>query len=375
SARATAGNSGAAPGAGRGGGGGGGGFRNPNNSIIDKCLTPAQKSYRQNVLVPIQTITRTLNAPTTNTQTSTYTVGGVDPKSPNIGLVTKAQVTSGTWFTSNPADEVLVNTAYASTKKLKAGGRVTINAKTYKIIGLVNPTLTGNISDIYFDRATLQTLSTNSARVNEVLVSVQHSSDVAAVSAQIKKALPGAQVLTQKALANQVSGSLADAKKLANTLGTALAIVVLIAAIVIAALLTLSSVAKRVREIGTLRAIGWTRGQVVRQIVAETFGIGVLGGLLGIGIGFIISAIVGGVGPGLSVTASGLRVGASSLSKQLGQSTAASTQSIVHLTSPIHLSTILIALGGAIVGGLLAGAAGGWRASRLAPAVALRDLG
>jgi len=41
--------------------------------------------------------------------------------------------------------------------------------------------------------------------------------------------------------------------------------------------------------------------------------------------------------------------------------------SIVHLTAPIHFTTILIAFAGALVGGLIAGAIGGWRAARLAP--------
>jgi ABC-type antimicrobial peptide transport system permease subunit len=204
---------------------------------------------------------------------------------------------------------------------------------------------------------------------------VKNATDVSAVAAKIKKALPGAVVLTSKTLANQVSGSLANAKKLASDLGAALAVVVLLAAILIAALLTLSSVAKRVREIGTLRAIGWTRGAVVRQIVAETLGIGVIGGVIGVGIGAAISAIVGAVGPGLSVTATGLNVGASTAGGLIGQSTTASRALTVHLTSPIHPSTILIALAGAIVGGLIAGVAGGWRAARMAPVVALRDLG
>jgi ABC-type antimicrobial peptide transport system permease subunit len=45
------------------------------------------------------------------------------------------------------------------------------------------------------------------------------------------------------------------------------------------------------------------------------------------------------------------------------------------MTAPIHLATIGLAFAGALVGGLIAGAAGGWRAARLAPASALRDLG
>jgi ABC-type antimicrobial peptide transport system permease subunit len=346
------------------------------NPAFEKCLTPAQISYNQNVLVPEQTITRILNAPTTNTATSSYTVAGVDPSNTTTGLITKAQVVSGTWFTNNDTNEVLVNTGYATQKKLKAGGTITLNSKSYKIVGLVNPTLTGNISDIYFPLATMQSLASAPKYVNEVLVAVKSSSQVGAVTNAIKKDLPGATVLTSKSLADQVTGSLSNAQKLANNLGTALAVVVLLAAFLIAALLTLSSVAKRVREIGSLRAIGWSRGAVVRQVMAETLGIGVVGGLIGIGIGAGVCALIAAVGPGLSVTATGLTVGASSLGNVVGQaSTVASHTTLVHLSAPIHLGTIAIAFGGALVGGLLAGAAGGWRAARLAPASALRDLG
>ena len=345
------------------------------NPAAEKCLTPAQRSYITNVVVPEQTIRQVLNAPTTNTATSSYTVAGVDPSSPNSGLVTKAQVVSGTWFDSHAANEVLVNTAYASTKKLAVGQSLTINSTTYKIVGLVSPTLTGDVADLYFDLATLQSVSSATGYVNEVLVSVKNADQVNAVAAAIHKELPGAQVITSKTLADQVTGSLSNAQKLANDLGAALAIVVLLAAFLIAGLLTLSSVSKRVREIGSLRAIGWSRGQVVRQIMAETVGIGILGGIVGVGIGVLVCVIIGAVGPSLSVTSTGLAVGASTLSNTIHQATTGSLPSIVHLKAPIKFTTVLLALGGAIVGGLLAGIAGGWRAARLAPATALRDLG
>ena len=338
---------------------------------FEKCLTPAQKAYIQDVVVPRQTIEQTINPPSTNTAEKTYTVAGVNPSDPNTGLTTASQVTSGTWFTKNATDEVLVNSTYATANHLKVGDSLSINKTSYKIIGLVAPTLTGDVSDIYFDIKTAQTLASEKGDVDEVLVTVNNASNVNSVVAAIKKELPGATVLTSKSLADHVTGSLANAKKLANDLGGALAIVVLLAAFLIAALLTLSSVAKRVREIGTLRAIGWSRRRVVGQIVAETLGIGVLGGILGIGLGFAIAAVVGAVGPGLSVTSTGLAVGASSVS----QTTTASVTSIIHLTAPIHPVTVLLGVAGAIVGGLLAGLVGGWRAARLAPAVALRDLG
>ena len=252
---------------------------------------------------------------------------------------------------------------------------LTINSIGYTIVGLVNPTLTGDVSDIYFSISNLQALSTNTGRINEVLVSVANAKDVNGVAKAIKKALPGATVLTSASLADQVTGSLSNARKLANDLGGALAVVVLLAAFLIAGLLTLSSVSKRVREIGSLRAIGWSRGRVVRQIMAETIGIGIVGGVIGVALGAMICLIIGAVGPALSVTSTGLSVGASSLSGLLDQTTSASIARTVHLTAPIRPFTIVLAFIGALLGGLIAGAVGGWRAARMSPASALRDLG
>jgi len=373
------------PGSGSGGHGGGGfgggqGFRfsGGSSSAFEKCLAPSQRAYIQNVVVPEQTVNEVLNPPTTNTSTSTYTVAGVNPSDTKSGLVTKAQLVKGTWLSTTPSvakTQVLVTTAYASQKGLKVGDTLTINKVGYKIVGLVNPTLTGDVSDVYFSISNLQKLSTNTGRINEVLVSVANAKDVNGVAKAIKEALPGATVLTSASLADQVTGSLSNARKLANDLGGALALVVLLAAFLIAGLLTLSSVSKRVREIGSLRAIGWSRGRVVRQIIAETLGIGVVGGVLGIALGSVICLIIGAVGPGLSVTSTGLAVGASKVSGLLGQTTSATVARTVHLTAPIHPLTIVIAFAGALLGGLVAGAAGGWRAARLSPASALRDLG
>ena len=380
---ATTGNSGAAGAAGSGpvrrAGGGAGRFAGiTSNPAIAKCLTPAQQSYVKNVVVPERTIRQVLNAPTTNTATSTYTVAGVNIADTSSGLITRAQLVKGSWLSANAAaanTEVLVNTGYATQKHLGVNDSLTINKVSYKIVGLVNPTLTGDVADVYFSLANLQTLSTNQSRVNEVLVKVDSANQVNSVAALIKRELPGATVLTSQSLADQVTGSLSNAHKLANDLGGALAVVVLLAAFLIAGLLTLSSVAKRVREIGSLRAIGWSRARVVRQVIAETLGIGVIGGALGVGVGALICVVIGAIGPGLSVTSSGLAVGASSVSALIGQSTTSTVSTTVHLGAPIHLLTILIAFGGALLGGLIAGAAGGWRAARLAPASALRDLG
>src|SRR5205823_14802748 len=140
-------------------------------------------------------------------------------------------------------------------------------------------------ADVYFPLGTMQQLADKSGRVSMGPVKAKDAGSVDKVAGEIRKMLPGAQVVTTKALADQVTGSLKDAKNLADRLGGVLAVIVLAAAFAIAVLLTLSSVAQRVREIGTLRAIGCGRGMVVRQLLLETMGIGLLGGIVGPGVG------------------------------------------------------------------------------------------
>ena len=364
-------------GGGRGGGGGfgGGGF---GGGAVEQCLPARFREFRAQFIVPLQTIRQVLNPPQTDITSTTYTAAGVDPAHPQEGPVTSSQLVSGAFLSPTATTDVLVNVAYANTHHLSVGATLPINGTSYHVVGLVNPTLAGNTADLYFPLATLQKLATQTARVNMVLVRADSADNVDVVAKAIKAALPGAQVVTTKALADQVSGSLSDAKKLTDRFGGALVAIVLAAAFAIAVLLTLSAVAKRVREIGTLRAIGWGRGRVVRQLLAETVGIGVLGAAVGVAVGALIAVAVQHWSPSLTTTRPSVPgQGSSSLSRFLDLSGNGATGAVVHvpLHVPLHATTLLLGAAMALLGGVLAGAIGGWRASRLAPAVALRDLG
>jgi len=361
----------------RPGGGGGGGFRDGGgNPAFDDCLPQRFREFRAPFTTPIQTIRQVVDPPSTNINNQSYTAAGIDLSNTKVGLVTADQLTGGRWIAKDGPDEVLLNVSYANKKSLGVGSKIPINGTTFTVAGLVRPTLTGSTADMYFPMATLQQLSGKQGRVTQVLVKASKSSPVDAVAASIKKAIPGAEVVTTKALADQVTGSLADAHRLANRLGGALAAIVLVAAFAIAALLTLSSIAKRVREIGTLRAIGWSKARVVSQLLGETLGIGLLGGLLGMVAGAGVAAAVHAMSPSLSATSGGVPgLSGSSLSGLFGQATTALHTTRVTLSAPLHPGTLLLGVVFALIGGLLAGIIGGWRAARLAPAVALRDLG
>jgi ABC-type antimicrobial peptide transport system permease subunit len=351
-------------------GGGGGAFQ--------KCLPARFQQYTASITTARRSINQAVNPPSTDISTTSYTAAGIDPASPTSGLVTTAQLVSGHWIGtgSGAANQILLNQSYASQHAYGVGSQLPINGATYTVVGLVKPTLTGTIADVYFPLSTIQNLAGKSGRITQILVKVKDASQVDAVAKSIQAELPGATVITTQSLANQVTGSLKDVKKLADSLGGALGVIVVAAAFVIAMLLTLSSVGKRVREIGTLRAIGWSRGRVVRQIVAETVGIGLVAGALGIALGFGASAAVAAFSPTLTANSVGVSTfQGSSLSSLFGQSTqAVTTTSTIHLTAPIHPLTLIVGVALAVLGGLIAGGVGAARAARLSPSEALRNL-
>jgi putative ABC transport system permease protein len=207
--------------------------------------------------------------------------------------------------------------------------------------------------------------------VNGIQVRADTSEAVARLEAEIADQLRGADVVTAADLAERVRGSLDDAEDLSSKLGTALAVVALLAAFLIATLLTLSSVQKRIRELGTLKALGWRQRLVVRQVTGESLVQGALGGLVGAAIGIGGAAIIDAIGPTLEASVERQSGGGFG---PFGQGDVAAGSTDVVLGAPVDPGLLLLAIGLAIVGGLLAGAAGGLRAARLRPAEALRSM-
>ena len=195
-------------------------------------------------------------------------------------------------------------------------------------------------------------------------------SSVGKVESEIKQNLGGASVASAKQVADRISGSLVDASNLAHNLGLVLAIVAAAAAFLLAIVLTLSSVGKRVRELGTLKALGWTQRLVVRQVVGESLAQGIAGGLLGIVLGAAAAALITAFGP--TLTAHSASSGTSLFG--LGSVASRAASRAVPLHTPLPVSLLFLGLALAIVGGLIAGAAGALRAARLRPADALRTV-
>jgi ABC-type antimicrobial peptide transport system permease subunit len=309
-----------------------------------------------------------------NIDVASRTVTGIDISRSALGAITPGQIVKGRYLSKT--GEAVLNEAYAKQHNLGIGDKVKLGSKRFTVVGLARTPVGGQASDIYVELGELQALSGRKGRINAINVRAASSDDVRAVAASIRKSFPGASVTTAEDLAGRVSGSLVDARQLADRLGTALAIVALLAAFLIASLLTLSSVAKRIRELGTLKALGWRQWLVVRQVAGESVLQGLLGGLLGIGLGFAGAFVIQLASPTLEATfAQAAQQGPRLIGPGgFGQGEVASASTSVEIGAPVSIALALAAVGLAVLGGLIAGAVGGLRAARLRPADALRHI-
>lgn len=332
---------------------------------------------------------------------SSFSVLGLDPTGDAVGPLSATTLTSGeTLSTADIGKDVAVlDSSYAKTSNLDVGGTIAIGGTSFDIVGLVSSTGSDaqTAANVYIPLDVAQSLSTETGMISSVYVQAASASDIEQIKTDLQKALPEAAISTQADLAASVSGSLGTAGELLGNLGTWLSLLVLAAAFLIAILFTISGVTRRTREFGTLKAIGWTNRRIVGQVAGESVVQGLIGGVIGVAVGLLGVLVVNLVAPSLSggvgrgggvMDAVGRTVGGTTTGGPGGgfgsgggfggggfggaQQAAASTDVLLH--APITLWIILVAVGLSVLGGLLAGAIGGWRASRLRPAEALRSV-
>jgi putative ABC transport system permease protein len=342
---------------------------------------------------------------TSSFQTNSFVVSGVDLANGELGPLSTGSISSGRTFASTDAtkDVALVDSSYATTNKLKVGSTIDIGnskaaATKFTVVGIVTEPAGDDSTNVYIPLTTAQTLSGLKNDVNTIYVAATSGSDITSVANAIKSSVSGVTITDQDTLASQVTGSISSASSLANNLGKWLAIAVLIAAFLLASLLTMSAVSRRIREFGTLKALGWKSRRVVFQVMGESIAIGIIGGAIGVGLGFLGAAAVGHFAHPLtaslgSTTNTATPGGARTFTGGGGFPTggtggtgggftggfshaAANAVPTVteHLTAPVTLEAVLAAVILAVLGGLIAGSFGGWRAARLRPAAALSKV-
>ncbi|MFJ2553261.1 ABC transporter permease [Microbacterium sp. NPDC087591] len=313
-----------------------------------------------------------------------FSVLGIDPAATAIGPLASVEVSDGRAFDSDDSGALvaLVDSTYATTNEIAVGDTIDVAGSDVEVVGILTSTsgTADTAANVYLPLDTAQQLAGVEDVISTVYVQADSAASIDSVQAALADELPDATVTSEAELASTVSGSLSSATSLITNLGTWLSIIVLAVAVLLSVLLTLSGVGRRTREFGTLKAIGWSNGRVVRQVAGESMVQGLIGGAVGLVLGIAGIVAINIIRPTVAAsTASTGQTGPGGMSGGPmggagGPMSQATQAADIVLQAPFTPWVLVAAVGLAVLGGLIAGAFGGWRAARLSPAEALRSV-
>ena len=262
-----------------------------------------------------------------------FIISGLDPNSPAMDHY---KVVEGRRV-ERPNEMVLGKIA-AETYKLGIGDTIALYNNRYKIVGISETGISYEDGGGMLALRETQRLMGRPRAVTFIFVDVHRPAQARAVLDAINRRFPEARASLSSEFA-QSSNDIQNMEAMTNTIRL---LAMVVGGIVVANTMILS-IYERTREIGTLRAVGWSRRRILSQILQESLYLclfaGVIGAVLGVGLLSLLT-LIPGVGGFLSTSWS----------------------------APIFIS----ALGVAILLGLVGGIYPAWRASKLQPVEALR---
>ncbi|MDD4983590.1 MAG: ABC transporter permease [Candidatus ainarchaeum sp.] len=221
---------------------------------------------------------------------SSYSVIGLDPENYDelIYNTVKENLISGQLLKSSDKDYVLISTVLAEDYKKSIGSKIDLDGKEFKIKGIFKAetsTLEKQIL-ISLDGAR-ESYGIAMDKTNLFNVITVDPSESDAIAEKIEFKYEELKAVGQQERMKTV-GSFLDYLRY-------LVIVVTLIAAIIAGLgvvnTMLMSVMERIKEIGTLKAVGWSKANIIYSVVFESAIIGIFGGILGIVIGIVGSAL------------------------------------------------------------------------------------
>ncbi|MCY7418821.1 MAG: ABC transporter permease [Chloroflexi bacterium] len=260
---------------------------------------------------------------------------------------------AGRLLTAEDAEPVVVLGAdLARRAGVAVGATMTIRGHDFTVVGILDPPLSpadttalmplGPGQQLYAEA--LPAVIRGTLRVNDLAtqVTVIPADGVteADLAARIEAAVPDVRAVTASSFQESIGSSVA----LLNVIIVGVALISLVVGGLSVINTMAMSVQERTREIGIKRAIGGSRGRVVRELVGEAALIGAIGGLIGLGLGAAVIWVAN-------------EAGRSSGTILFDLTTGTAIQALV-------FSTLL---------GMLAGLMPAWSAARLDPVQAIRN--
>jgi putative ABC transport system permease protein len=241
------------------------------------------------------------NSTTTNSSSpgeanfqSMTTLIGIDSNSISMNDIV---ITNGSVY-SNGANEIIIGKSAAERSNKTIGDTISISNQTFKVVGIYE---TGNFQDdggIVMSLDKLQNLTNNTGEVSLILVKASNGADSDELATAIQEQYPD-ELTTSSSLSGM--DRMNQGLDVINTAVWAISLVAILVGGIIVVITMLKAVSERTREIGVLRAIGWTRQRIIKMIIGESILLSLIAIVVGLIVGIGIVEILGSTGmiPGL----------------------------------------------------------------------------
>jgi putative ABC transport system permease protein len=361
-----------------GGGAFGGGQSNPMNETLysDINSTLSGVAAVESILTVSEGQNETVsrNGYSFTRMVPNYVIEGVPVTSDLVNNypILPTDIFTGTNLQPSETGDVLLSENNSAYFGVGVGSTVSILGTNFNVVGIYQPSGVEDTEMLYMNLSDAQALTNNTGYITSIKVFTQNTSDVSSVASSISALHPELTVSTsqnelsalQTAQSNSNSAATnaqtAAQNSLASANSTAVEeiIVVVAATSLIVLFVMLYTVRERTKEIGTLKAIGFSNATVMGQFMLEGVLLSAIAGVVGIAIGVVaapklsslllptVGRAAGFAGPGLT---SGLAT-----------------------TVIVSPELIGIGLGVAVLLGALGSLYPAWRAAKIKPAEAMR---
>ncbi|MEI9476103.1 MAG: ABC transporter permease [Deltaproteobacteria bacterium] len=293
------------------------------------------------------------------------TIMGVDLAQPVLGPVKVKEWLKEGRFPQKEG-EVVIEKHYAKFQHKKMGDTLEINGRPFSVVGLLEIKEGSQIAsaNIYLPLQDAQSLlGGESGGVNIVYLRLKNPSLLSQVKIDIAKKLNGVSVTSSDSFLELMGG----VSKISDQFSFVVSIIALGGAVFLIVKAMLSNLVERSREIGILKAVGWTERDVQKQLMGEVFLQSLAGGVFGILMGYFFSYLLGFLSIPVSTPWE------LNLLPAFAKDTAAAAQTV---RLPVSISAGLtgISLALSLAAGVMASYFMGKRTARMKPAEILRRL-
>jgi putative ABC transport system permease protein len=226
-----------------------------------------------------------------------WIVLGIERENSIGPAVLKYSVAEGRFLEAEKS-EALVEVAYARQFGIRVGDSLSISGREFPVVGLVDASRATKIAvaNVYLPLKDAEALAVASKQLQSVspyaagdvnLVFIKADQDqIAGLSPAMKKILgERAAVATPDSFLKLLGSLFALSEKF--TLAASLIAVVV--AVLIAFKTMAGNIAERAKEIGVLKAVGWTNRNVVLQLIGESVAQCLIAGILGLCLAIVVS--------------------------------------------------------------------------------------